>query len=60
VIEPLRDRDTFEVITPHGTFRMSKAEFYRAFANVVRSRSYQEARIYHYPTVPQKARPYLR
>jgi len=32
VIEPLRDRDSFRVVTPVGTFQMTKAEFYRDFA----------------------------
>ena len=52
VIEPLAMDDTFEVIAPDGTFRMTKAEFYRDFANVVRSKSYQESGIYHYPEPP--------
>ena len=59
VIEPLRDKDSFRVVTPVGTFQMTKREFYQDFANVVRSRSYQEGGIYHYPTVPQKALKYL-
>jgi hypothetical protein len=60
VIEPLRDRDSFRVVTPVGTFQMTKAEFYRDFANVVRSRSYRDRGLYHYPTVPEKALKYLR
>ena len=55
VVEPLEMDDTFEVITPVGTFQMTKAEFYRNFANVIQSKSYRESRIYHYPKVPQIA-----
>jgi hypothetical protein len=58
VIEPLQDDDVFEVVTPEGRFRMTKAEFSRAFPGVVASRSYREGRIYHYPKVPQAALPY--
>lgn len=59
VIEWLSPSDEFRVITPAGTFQMSKAQFYEAFPNVVQSRSYQEGGIYHYPTVPEKARRFL-
>lgn len=55
VVEPLNMGDTFEMITPAGVFRMTKAEFYRDFDNVVASRSYQEGRIYHYSRPPRKA-----
>ena len=58
-IEPLSDSDEFRVETPVGDFQMSKAEFYRDFANVVESRSYSENGLYHYPTVPEKAKKYL-
>jgi hypothetical protein len=54
-IEPLRPSDLFEVVTPHGTFRMTKAQFYKDFANVVASASYQKAGYYHYPTIPERA-----
>jgi len=55
VIEPLQDNDVFEVITPKGRFRMTKAEFHRSFHNVIASKSYRENRIYHYSLVPAKA-----
>jgi hypothetical protein len=55
VIEPLRDDESFCVETPAGAFKMTKAEFYREFRNVVRSRSYTERGIYHYPSIPRKA-----
>ena len=58
VIEPLRDDEFFRVVTPDGTFAMTKGEFYRVFANVVQSRSYRERGLYHYPTVPAKAMPF--
>lgn len=56
VIEPLRMDDVFEIITPRATWRMTKADFYRLFPNVLRSKSYAGARReYHYPTPPGKA-----
>ena len=55
-IEPLNDGDEFQVETAReGTFRFTKAEFYRVFPNVVKSISYRENGIYHYPVVPRKA-----
>ena len=41
VIEPLSLETTFEVITPEGIFRMTKADFYKDFPNVVQSDSYR-------------------
>lgn len=55
VIEALREDDAFRVVTPHGTFEMTRAEFHDTFAKVVASRSYREAGLYHYPTVPRRA-----
>ena len=60
VIEPLGKQDKFRIVTPEGTFEMTKGEFYRDFANVVRSMSYRERGLYHYPTTPGKALKYLR
>ncbi len=58
-IEPLAMHDSFRMMTKrHGTFQMTKREFYRDFANVVLTDSYQRARLYHSPTVPKKALPY--
>jgi hypothetical protein len=54
-IEPLRPEDRFRIDTPHGSFEMSKAEFYRDFPNVVTSRSYKEKGSYHYLKVPKRA-----
>ena len=55
VIEPLAEDDTFEVMTPHGVFAMTKADFGRVFPNVRRSLSYRERGVYHYATVPKAA-----
>ena len=55
LIEPLKDHDSFVIHTPDGTFMFTKADFYRVFSNVVKTKSYQEGRIYHYPRLPQKA-----
>jgi len=58
-IEPLEDGDHFTVVTPVGTFRMTKAEFYNVFSNVVRTTSYRIKGLYHYPTVPRIADRFL-
>lgn len=55
VIEPLGQNDPFRVVTPRGTFQMTKSEFYREFKNVVGSKSYSQDGIYHYPKLPAKA-----
>ncbi len=58
VIEPLGEREVFRIVTPEGTFQMTKRDFYRDFPNVVQSRSYRENGLYHYPEVPGKALKY--
>jgi hypothetical protein len=58
VIEELEDSEAFRVVTPEGTFQMTKTDVYTAFPAVVRSRSYREAGIYHYPRVPKAAEPF--
>jgi hypothetical protein len=58
VIEPLRDNQSFRVVTPVGTFQMTKAEFRRDFSRVVKTMSYRERRIYHYSQVPVAAEAY--
>jgi hypothetical protein len=47
--------DVFEIVTPNATWRMTKAEFYSVFPNVVASKSYKQSRYYHYPKPPEKA-----
>lgn len=59
VIEPLGWHEKFCVVTPQGSFAMTKQEFYYAFQNVVQSKSYQQERIYHYPKLPEKALQFL-
>jgi curved DNA-binding protein CbpA len=58
VIEPLALHDVFEIWTPEATWRMTKADFYRVFPQVVASKSYRTARCYHYPPSPEKAEPF--
>jgi hypothetical protein len=58
VIEAIGSSEEFRVITPTGTFQMTKADFYRDFRNVVESKSYREDGIYHYPKVPARAQRY--
>lgn len=58
-IEPLEDNQAFRVVTPKGTFQMTKADFYKAFPKVVVSKSYAENGIYHYPSVPKTAMAFL-
>ncbi|MCX6606869.1 MAG: hypothetical protein NTV52_25255 [Acidobacteria bacterium] len=55
VIESLGQDHPFRIVTPIGTFQMTKSEFYREFSNVVNSKSYSERGLYHYPTLPAKA-----
>jgi hypothetical protein len=55
VIEALAPNDSFRVETPIGTFQLTKADFYRVFPNVARSRSYVEGGIYHYRKLPSQA-----
>jgi hypothetical protein len=55
VIEALAPQDAFRVVTPVGTFQMTKADFQRVFSNVAESRSYLEDGIYHYPKLPSRA-----
>jgi hypothetical protein len=57
-IEPLQDDNAFCVVTPEGTFQMTKAQFYEDFDNVVASPSYQKGE-YHYSKTPEKALKYL-
>lgn len=59
IIEPLADDQQFEVVTPDGTFRMTKREFQLEFPNVVASASYRDGGVYHFPKVPAKATKYL-
>jgi len=55
IIEPLAMNQVFEIISPGAIWRMTKADFYRVFPNVVASDSYVNARYYHYPKPPKKA-----
>ncbi|MFZ0481236.1 MAG: hypothetical protein WAL71_19005 [Terriglobales bacterium] len=58
IIEAIGQREAFRVVTPIGTFQMTKADFYREFQNVAESKSYSEDGIYHYPKVPKRAERY--
>jgi hypothetical protein len=58
-IEQLSIHERFRVVSPVGTFEMTRGDFERVFANVASSQSYRLRGIYHYPTVPAKARPFL-
>ena len=59
IIEPLNDNDEFIVHTPDGSFRMTKADFYKVFSNVPKTKSYQEGRIYSCKYPPQRAMQFL-
>ena len=55
-IEPLGLDDAFRIVTPVGTFEMTKRDFYEVFANVTASVSYRTgSKHYHYPSMPSKA-----
>ena len=58
IIEAIGQNEAFRVITPVGTFQMTKSAFCRDFQNVVESKSYREDGIYHYPKVPLRAERY--
>ena len=59
VIEPMTDDQTFEAETPEGVFRLTKAEFHRAFPEVVGSASYRDRGLYCYARTPVRARKFL-
>jgi len=54
-IEPLASDAVFEVETPAGSFRMTKADFHANFPEIVSSVSYRDLGLYHYPMIPYKA-----
>ena len=54
-IEPLPDNAVFEIDTPAGVFRMTKADFHVHFPEIVSSVSYRDLGLYHYPMIPYKA-----
>lgn len=60
LIEPLKEDEIIIIHTPKCSFQMTKEEFYRTFDNVIKSRSYQEKGIYHYPTIPSKALQFIK
>ena len=59
LIEPLKDNDSFIVHTPNGTFKFTKADFYRVFSNIIETKSYQEGRLYSYKYPPKRAMQFL-
>ena len=59
VIESLENNDVFIVHTPDGSFRMTKADFYRVFPKIPKTKSYQEREIYHCKYPPQRAMQFL-
>ena len=59
LIEPLNDNDSFIVHTSDGTFKFTKADFYRVFSNVIETKSYQEGRLYSCKYPPKRAMQFL-
>lgn len=59
LIEPLKDNDVFVVHTPIGSFKFTKADFYRVFSNVIETKSYQKGRLYSCKYPPKRALPFL-
>jgi len=58
-IGPLTMTDAFRMVTTHhGTFQMTKEEFYRDFPTVRFTKSYRENRLHHSPTVSRNAARY--
>ena len=48
IIEPLKENDSFVIHTPNASFMFTKADFYRVFSNVVKTKSYKDNKSYHY------------
>ncbi|WP_420130128.1 hypothetical protein [Longimicrobium sp.] len=55
IIDALAEDEAFRVMTPAGTFRMTKREFLREFASVAASRTYHHTGTYSYSRTLQKA-----
>jgi len=55
VIEPLETDMRFRIDTPAASYVMTKREFYETFPRIPLSRSYREARVYSFPTPPERA-----
>jgi hypothetical protein len=55
IIDALTEDEAFRVVTPAGTFRMTKREFLREFASVAASRTYRHTGTYSYSRTPRKA-----
>ena len=60
IIEKLAPSDSFDVETPEGTYRFTREQFEKVFSNVIKTKSYLERGLYHYPRTPEKAFPYKR
>lgn len=60
-IEPLKESELIpiHVSNERKIYRMTKAQFYSTFNNVVCSKSYQEIGCYNYGKTPSKAEQYL-
>lgn len=48
VIEALSLDESFQIVSPQGTFRFTRQEFEAEFPNVVNSKAYQVGGVYHY------------
>ncbi|HEX8832114.1 MAG TPA: hypothetical protein VF705_13155 [Longimicrobium sp.] len=59
IIDALAEHEAFRIVTPMGTFRMTKREFLREFASVAASRTYRHTGTYSYSRTPQKALAFL-
>lgn len=59
LIEPLQEEDLFVIHTQDGSFKLTKADFYRVFSNVIKTKSYQEGRIYSCKYPPKRAMQFL-
>ena len=59
IIESLNNEDEFAVHTPCGVFKMTKADFYNTFPNIVKTESYQKGRLYSMKEPTRKAMQFL-
>lgn len=59
VIEALSTDESFQIVTPQGSFQFTRRQFEIEFPNVVKSKSYRIGGAYHYASTPQRALEYL-
>lgn len=60
LIGTLAPHQRFRVVTrDHGTFEFTREDFERVFSSILATESWKRAGLYHMPTPPRKAMPFL-